>query len=225
MQQLLTKGIGHTKFKDSELGEIPESWEVMNLGSLVDKVGSGITPKGGQETYLKEGILFIRSQNVLYGKLKLSDVAYISKEQNEKMQGSQIATGDVLLNITGASIGRSCVVPDNITEGIVNQHVCIIRTKKQLNNSFLCQLLNSNYGQNQIDKFQTGGNREGLNFQQIRSFDIPFPPLNEQNKIADILSTMDEKLESLHAKKENFQELKRGLMQKLLIGKIRVKFN
>ena len=223
MQQLLTKGIGHTKFKDSPLGEIPENWEFCRLGQLVEKVGSGITPKGGNESYLQEGILFIRSQNVLRGKLKLSEVAYISKEQHDIMKGSKIRCGDVLLNITGASIGRAAVVPEIIVEGNVNQHVCIIRTLESLNNDFLCHYLNSSHGQNQIVKFQAGGNREGLNFQQIRSFDIPFPTQSEQTRISIIINTVIEKLESLQSRKENFQELKKGLMQQLLTGKMRIK--
>ena len=178
MQRLLNRGVGHTKFKDSPIGEIPDSWEVVKLDSLVTKVGSGITPKGGRETYLQKGIIFIRSQNVLKGKMNLSEIAYISSEQHEKMNGSKVMAGDVLLNITGASIGRSCVVPSSIVDGNVNQHVCIIRTKDTLDATFLCQMLNSYHGQNQIEKFQAGGNREGLNFQQIRSFEIPFPPNN-----------------------------------------------
>ena len=113
MQRLFTRGIGHTKLKDSPLGEIPESWDVVKLGSLVIKVGSGITPKGGNETYLKEGIIFIRSQNVLVGKMNLSEVAYISLEQHDKMSGSKLMAGDVLLNITGASIGRYVLCPQS----------------------------------------------------------------------------------------------------------------
>jgi type I restriction enzyme S subunit len=147
-------------YKDTPIGRIPEDWEIKKLDHLASKVGSGITPRGGQESYFKSGIIFIRSQNVLVGKLNLSDVAYISMEQHDRMNGSKLQVGDVLLNITGASIGRSCVVPSNITEGNVNQHVCIIRTDESLNSVFLCQLLNSLYGQNQIEKFQAGGNRE-----------------------------------------------------------------
>lgn len=222
MQQLLTKGVGHTQFKDSPIGEIPESWEVVKLGDHVSKVGSGVTPKGGSEAYVDEGVLFIRSQNVLKGKLKLEDVAYITPEQHNKMSNSQLHAGDVLLNITGASIGRSCIVPNNVTEGNVNQHVCIIRHKNSLNNHYLCQLLNSYYGQTQINRFQAGGNREGLNFQQIRSFIIPLPKIEEQNRISDLLLTVDEKLEVLENKRTLFQVLKKGLMQQLLTGRLRV---
>ncbi|CAH8283086.1 type I restriction enzyme S subunit [Mariniflexile fucanivorans] len=223
MQRLLTKGIGHTEFKDSPLGKIPKSWEVVKLGNLVTKVGSGKTPKGGSEIYTDKGIIFIRSQNVLRGKLNLSDVVFISNEIHSSMNNSKLQPNDVLLNITGASIGRSCVLPNDFKEGNVNQHVCIIRTKSRLNPHYLSQLLNSSFGVNSINKFQAGGNREGLNFQQIRSFDIPFPVIEEQDKISNILSSVDEKLEVLSEKKTHYQELKQGLMQQLLTGKIRVK--
>lgn len=225
MQQLLTKGIGHTKFKDSPLGKIPESWEVVKLGELSEKVGSGITPKGGHEAYVERGVVFIRSQNVLRGKLDLSDVVFISEDQHIKMSNSWLRPNDVLLNITGASIGRSCIVPDDMSKGNVNQHVCIIRPNEKIIASYLSQLLNSKYGIDQIDKFQAGGNREGLNYQQIRSFVIPLPPKNEQLKIAGIVGTIDKKLESLELKRNYFNEFKKGLMQQLLTGKLRVNLN
>jgi len=222
MQRLFTKGIGHSQFKDSALGVVPESWEVLQLGSLTSKVGSGTTPRGGREAYVESGIPFIRSQNVLYNKLDLSKVAYITEEQHEKMSGSQLMGDDVLLNITGASIGRSCVLPSEFRIGNVNQHVCIIRSNGNIIPHYLGKFLNSSLGQNQINRFQAGGNREGLNFQQIRSFKIPLPSIEEQRKIAAILSSVDDKLQILQEKKETYQELKRGLMQVLLTGKIRV---
>jgi type I restriction enzyme S subunit len=225
MQQLLTKGIGHIKFKDCPLGKIPESWEAVKLGELSEKVGSGITPKGGHEAYVERGVVFIRSQNVLRGKLDLSDVVFISEDQHIKMSNSWLRPNDVLLNITGASIGRSCIVPDDMSKGNVNQHVCIIRPNEKIIASYLSQLLNSKYGIDQIDKFQAGGNREGLNYQQIRSFVIPLPPKNEQLKIAGIVGTIDKKLESLELKRNYFNEFKKGLMQQLLTGKLRVNLN
>lgn len=139
------------------------------------KIGSGITPKGGEATYKAQGIPLIRSQNVLVNQLDLSDVAFIDNEQHEKMSGSKVLPGDVLLNITGASIGRSCVVPNNVDEANVNQHVCIIRLKKTIDGRLLSLFLNSWFGQKLIWSFQGGGSREALNFQQIGNFEIPLP--------------------------------------------------
>ncbi|CUJ41402.1 restriction endonuclease subunit S [Achromobacter sp. 2789STDY5608621] len=235
MQTLFSRGVGtqdgngrwvpHTEFKDSELGEIPVGWIADKLSSRVTKVGSGVTPKGGSDSYLSDGIPLIRSQNVLVGKLALDDVVFIAREQHEKMYNSALVPNDVLLNITGASIGRSAVLPADFAEGNVNQHVCIIRTKESLIPSFLCQYLNSVLGQKQVEKFQAGGNREGLNYQQIRSFDLPIPPVAEQQEIADVLGCFDEKIEVLASKQTQYQSIKRGLMQKLLTGEWRVKLD
>lgn len=235
MQALFSRGVGtqhangrwapHTEFKDSGLGEIPSNWIAGKLGSYALKVGSGVTPKGGSDAYLESGIPLIRSQNVLIGKLSLEDVAFISDEQHLKMNNSALKPKDVLLNITGASIGRCAILPADFQSGNVNQHVCIIRTAPSLDPYYLCHYLNSDAGQKQIEKFQAGGNREGLNYQQIRSFDIPFIPLPEQQKIAEILDGVDAKLAALLKKRIHYQTLKRGLMQKLLTGEWRVKLD
>ena len=108
---------------------VPNGWIVEKLGFHANKIGSGVTPKGGSSSYSLEGIPLIRSQNVHWGKLDLSDVAYIDDAQHLKMKGSTVKSNDVLLNITGASIGRVAVF-DKIEEANVNQHVCIIRTKR-----------------------------------------------------------------------------------------------
>ncbi|WP_084168118.1 restriction endonuclease subunit S [Paraburkholderia acidipaludis] len=235
MQMLFSRGVGtqdangqwvpHAEFQDSELGQIPAGWAAEKLNSHVTKVGSGVTPKGGSDSYVSAGIPLIRSQNVLEGKLSLDDVVFIDRRQHEKMRNSALAPNDVLLNITGASIGRCGVLPADFDEGNVNQHVCIIRPEKSLSPHFLCHYLNSDIGQKQISKFQAGGNREGLNYQQIRSFDVPVPPVPEQDEIARILGCADEKIEVLTEKLEQYQTLKRGLMQKILTGEWRVKLS
>jgi type I restriction enzyme S subunit len=222
MYELLTKGIGHTEFKDSELGRIPKEWEVNTLRDLSSKVGSGVTPRGGSSVYQEEGIIFIRSQNVHFSGLNLEDVAYISEEIHLGMKGSRVHGGDVLLNITGASIGRCAVVPEVFPEANVNQHVCIIRPLNQLSNSFLGVWLSSDFGQNQIMRFQAGGNREGLNFEQIRSIRIPIPDIFEQREISDVISSINSSSQSIQEKLSQTQSLKKSLMQDLLTGKVRV---
>ncbi|MEZ8318299.1 restriction endonuclease subunit S [Vibrio splendidus] len=232
MQKLFSEGVGvqdeegnwqpHTEFQESPLGLVPKSWEVSKLGDYALKIGSGVTPKGGSKAYVEKGIPLLRSQNVLFGKFKLDDVAFITDDQHEKMKGSKLQARDVLLNITGASIGRCAVLPSNFKEGNVNQHVCIIRTKDDLEPEFCGIFLNSYLGQKQIWSLQAGGNREGLNFQQIRSFHIPIISQDEQKAIFDICSTVDEKLALLEKQKAETQQLKKGLMQKLLTGEWRV---
>src|SRR5205085_4166295 len=179
-------------YKQTEVGVIPEDWEVCSLGDRVTKVGSGITPTGGEKVYKKEGRPFLRSQNVGWGSLLLDDIAFIDDETHGSFSSTEINLDDVLLNITGASIGRSAVADVRLLGGNVNQHVCIIRTDaNKLNPYYLNFFLLSENGQKQIDSFQAGGNRQGLNFGQIKSFQIPLPSLPEQRSIVTVLSDVD----------------------------------
>ncbi|MBL0711171.1 MAG: restriction endonuclease subunit S [Colwellia sp.] len=229
MQELLTNGIGnngkpHTQFKDSPVGRVPAEWEVIRVSELVTKVGSGVTPKGGSKAYVSTGIPLIRSQNVHSDGLRLDNVSFITDEQHQKMKGSQLQPNDVLLNITGASIGRCYYLPDNFVEGNVNQHVCIIRLKERIiNHVFLTFLLNGQLGQSQIMSLQAGGNREGLNFQQIREIKLPLPTYKEQLKISNAVSSIEDKIQINECKLKVTKNTKKALMQDLLTGKVRVK--
>ena len=196
------------------------TWKEQRLGDLTTKVGSGSTPLGGKSTYESSGVLFIRSQNVNQGQLLLDDVAFVSNEIHESMQGSRVICHDVLLNITGASIGRSCVY-SLVLEANVNQHVCIIRSS--LNSRFLHAWLQGELGQSEIFRSQEGGGREGLNFKSIRNFRLRIPSNDEQQKIAEFLTAVDERIAKLKRKKELLEEYKRGMMQKLFSQEIRFK--
>ena len=228
MQKLLTRGIGHTKFKKvkwyfGKEVEIPEEWELNILAEYTTKIGSGITPRGGSKVYKQSGIPLIRSQNVQFDGITFKDIAYITQEIHDKMSRTKLQDFDVLLNITGASLGRCTFLPENFGEGNVSQHVCIIRTKNNLNHEFLSRFLSSYYGQKVIFTMQNGATKEGLNFEQIKSFKIPLPPLSEQQQIASILSNVDTQIQKEKLHKSNLERLKKGLMQKLLTGQIRVK--
>ncbi|WP_439880736.1 restriction endonuclease subunit S [Pontibacter sp. MBLB2868] len=237
MQDLFTRGIdvatGKLRpryqdapelYKPSPLGMIPKDWDIESIGSLTEKVGSGVTPTGGSEVYLNEGVLFIRSQNVLTGELSLEDAAYISETINEKMAGSKVIPNDVLLNITGASIGRCAYYPSGLGEANVNQHVCIIRFNEVSHELavFASTFLNSHFGQNQIYRLNAGGNREGLNYQQIRSFSFPKIENKEIKAISEKLEAMASKIKSEEESLSKLQLLKKGLMSDLLSGKVRV---
>ncbi|MDN5622261.1 MAG: restriction endonuclease subunit S [Staphylococcus equorum] len=202
--------------------EFDGDWLLKSINDISTKVGSGSTPRGGSEAYVDEGIIFIRSQNVNDNQLILDDVAYIPESTHAKMSGSKVLPNDILLNITGASIGRSCVVPETFSEGNVNQHVCIIRTPND-DPIFVQSFLSSENGQNHIQSKQVGGGREGLNFQAIRSIDFEMPSKEEQTKIASFLSTVDEKISQLTQKHELLSQYKQGMMQKLFSQQIRFK--
>jgi len=212
-------------YKESKLGCIPREWDCDSIDNLTDKVGSGVTPTGGSEVYKTQGILFLRSQNILFGKLSLNDVAFISKEIDEVMENSRVKPFDVLLNITGASIGRSAFFPEELTNANVNQHVCIIRFKKSSKSLavFASEYLNTDFGQRQMYKAMAVGNREGLNYQQIKAFNFPdIKNQKELEKIASIIENINHKLQTEQTYLQKMQMVKKGLMEDLLSGKKQV---
>jgi type I restriction-modification system DNA methylase subunit len=152
-------------------------------------VSSGATPLGGSNIYVQEnGVLFIRSQNILINKTDFSNAVLIPNEVHQKMKRTQVKHGDVFLNITGASIGRSAVMYED-KEANVNQHVAILRPNETLLPEYLSVVLNTPNLQAQIDKLQTGSSRQGLNFDQIRKLIIPITDLNSQLQIIESLNT------------------------------------
>ena len=192
---------------DSFLGDVPEHWNVTKLGFLCHKVGSGKTPKGGSETYVDDGVLFIRSQNVYDDGLRLDDVVYISKEVDEEMAISRVERGDVLLNITGASLGRTCLVAGNIPSANVNQHVCIIRLKDARQREFVAMAMKAFLIKSQIDACQNGAAREGLNFEQIGQLRLALPPEDEQKAISSFLDVETSKIDGLVSEQRRLIEL------------------
>lgn len=142
--------------------DLPDSWEWIRLGEIVQKLGAGSTPKGGKAIYSNSGIKFLRSQNVWNDGLRLDSVAHIIPEIHQRMDGIVIESGDILLNITGASIGRSAVVPSNFDEGNVSQHVAIIRLIDKSIRNYIHLCLISPLIQDTIVDVQVGISREGL---------------------------------------------------------------
>ena len=196
--------------------EFSGEWKKCTIGELAIKVGSGVTPRGGESVYKTNGYPFVRSQNVGLGHLILDDIAFIDEETHLRQKSTELKLEDVLLNITGASIGRSALVNEQVVGGNVNQHVCIIRTKENLISSFLCNFLLSNYGQRQIDSFQAGGNRQGLNFEQIKSIKIAIPSTKEQTKVAKLLQLIEERIATQNKIIEDLKKLKCAIIESLL---------
>ena len=123
------------KLKDSGIewiGEIPEDWKISKIKYGVLKIGSGKTPQGGAEVYPESGIIFLRSQNIYDTGIVLEPATYISIETDEEMHNTRVYPQDVLLNITGGSIGRCCIFPSELKQANVNQHVSIIRVNPQI---------------------------------------------------------------------------------------------
>ena len=163
--------------------EVPEGWCWCRLLSLSIKIGAGSTPTGGAAVYTTSGIKFIRSQNVYDDGLFLDDVAYIPEEINQKKSGSIVKSKDILLNITGGSIGRCALVSDDFDIANVNQHVMIIRLANLELRKYIHSVVIAPYLQEQIISRQVGSGRGGLSAESLSTFLIPLPPLNEQVSI------------------------------------------
>ncbi|UOR14173.1 restriction endonuclease subunit S [Halobacillus amylolyticus] len=191
-----------------------EDWEQCNLGNVSTKIGSGKTPKGGAQNYKSEGIPLLRSQNILNNKVNFNNVVYITPEIDENMANSRVQKGDVLLNITGASIGRSAVYKLN-HKANVNQHVSIIRPISEVNPHFIQLNITSEKGQKQIELNQAGGGREGLNFQQIAKMSFYFPSSEEQDTIGNFLKQLDDRIAIHERELTILKQTKQGFLQKM----------
>ena len=228
INEVVTKGLNpDAPMRDSGiewLGEIPEHWSVLKLKHHVSKIGSGVTPTGGANVYQDSGVMFIRSQNVYSDGLRIDDVSYISEEIDNSMSNTRVLNNDVLLNITGASIGRCCYV-SNIGRANVNQHVCIIRPITDIiTPQYLHKILVSDISQIQIALSQTGGNREGLNFEHIKNFSIPSISIKEQCEIVTYIEERTKKIdkisEELKAQISKLKEYKTSIISEAVTGKI-----
>ena len=163
--------------------ELPAGWEFVRLGDLTSRLGSGSTPRGGQSAYVDEGIIFLRSQNIWNDGLKLDDTAYISNETHKKMLNTHVYPNDVLLNITGASLGRCTIFPEKYVTANVSQHVTVIRLIEPRMNQFLYLGIISPLVQRLVWGRQVGMAIEGLSKKVLEQFEFPVPPLEEQHRI------------------------------------------
>jgi type I restriction enzyme S subunit len=174
------------------------AWSTVRLGEHCTKIGSGATPRGGESVYLEEGVAFIRSQNVYNGHFTNEGLAYLGDEHAEQLRGVTVESGDILLNITGDSEARSCLVPDDILPSRVNQHVAIIRPNPDdFDSRVLGYYLISPFMQEtMLSLAGSGGTRKALTKEMIEHFEVPRPPRAVQGRIADILSGYDDLIEN-----------------------------
>ncbi|MBU2060317.1 MAG: restriction endonuclease subunit S [Bacteroidetes bacterium] len=193
--------------------EIPEHWAWCRLGEICTKIGSGSTPKGSN--YAGKGKPFFRSQNIHDNGLVYNDIKYVSDEIQKQMNGTIVLADDILLNITGGSMGRCALVPTDFQEGNVSQHVCIIRPLLS-NNIFLHKLVLSPYFQKLIFSSTTGAGREGLPKYNLEKFIIPLPPLHEQEQIVTKLEELMTFCDGLEQSINESQGYNKMLLQQVL---------
>ena len=158
--------------------EVPSSWMWTTIEEICSKIGSGSTPRGSN--YSANGIPFFRSQNVYNDRLVYDDIKYISEEVHQKMKGTEVLANDLLLNITGGSLGRCAVVPADFNCGNVSQHVCIMRSVLVEPEYFHALVLSSYFAKSMKI---TGSGREGLPKYNLEQMGFPLPPLTEQQRI------------------------------------------
>ena len=228
--ETVTKGLDKTvPMKNSGIdwiGQVPEGWGVSRLKYLANKIGSGKTPLGGSEIFEETGILFIRSQNIYNGLILLEDKAtYINRNIHQQMIGTCVKKNDILLNITGASIGRVAKYDLDI-EANVNQHVCIIRSNRYVLPDYLMYFIMSEFGQFMIKTHQISGNREGLSFENIGNFKIIAPALDYQYEISQYLNkkmlTINQMIKTKEQQIANINKQRQTLIYDYVTGKRRV---
>jgi type I restriction enzyme, S subunit len=175
-----------------------KDWPLVPLKKITLKIGSGATPRGGKNSYKASGISLIRSLNVYDFIFDYDGLAFIDDTQAEGLSNVEVERNDILLNITGASVARCCIVPDKVLPARVNQHVSIVRTDPNLANPYyVLNVINSPmYKHHLLTIAQGGATREALTKEKIENFKIPLPPITIQKKIAGILSAYDDLIEN-----------------------------
>ncbi|MGG0358446.1 restriction endonuclease subunit S [Bacillus tropicus] len=218
MQQFLTKGIGHTQFKKTNIGEIPEKWEVCELNEVTDvRDGTHDSPK-----YFPSGIPLVTSKNLKNDGLDFSNISFISESDHTQIEKrSRVDDGDILFGMIG-TIGNPVIVEKTIDFSIKN--VALIKfTKSHISNIFVKYLLDSDIIQKQFLKGSNGGVQKFIALGTIRKLKIPVPSIQEQENIVSIIYSVERKMTIEKEKLLKLLEIKKGLMQSLLTGKIRVK--
>ena len=209
---------------DSPPGPIPQGWHVSTIGALTSKIGSGSTPRGGKDVYERAGISLIRSLNVYDYRFEPANLAFINDEQALTLRNVELREGDVLLNITGASVARCCLTPSYALPARVNQHVAIVRTDPQLANPFfvLDSINNEQNKQRLLGLAQGGATREALTKETIANFALIVPSVKLMQRYEFIASPIHQQRETLARRVANLHRTRDLLLPRLLSGQIDV---
>ena len=201
---------------DEKPFELPEGWSIERVGNLVSKLGSGSTPRGGQNAYVSAGIPFLRSQNIWNDGIKTDDIAYIDDETHKTMANTVVFPNDVLLNITGASLGRSTIFPETLVEANVSQHVTIIRLCEAKMVKYFHLSVMSPMFQKLVWNRQVGMAIEGLSKKVLEMFEFPLPPIAEQARIVEKVNQLFEICDELSVKMKDSKHIQSDLAEALV---------
>ena len=217
MQKLLSEGIGHTEFKDSEIGRIPVGWEIVKVSDITVSHKQGYYTK---EKYTQDGIYLIRITDLMNPKISYQNMPKLTIPEND-YKLFKVSQGDFLFARSGA-IGRYGIVYEKKPAIFASYLIRFVFDKTKVLNEFFGYFYETKTAINQLLSITQGSSNININANNIKAITVPLPSLEEQKQITKILSTTDDKLETLRAKKESFETLKQGLMQKLLTGEVRV---
>jgi len=218
MQELLARGIGHTRFKKTEIGEIPWYWDVVLVKDVCERSEYGYTESATEKPI---GPKFLRISDIQDGKVNWNNVPYC-RCSNLIKEKYILKPGNILFVRTGATTGKSYIIKD-CPEAVFASYLIRIITKERLDSNFLYLVFNSSIYWRQISEQIGGSAQGGVNASSLSNIKVPLPPLPEQKKIAEVLTSVDEEIENEIAHKERLEGIKKGLMQVLLTGKIRAK--
>lgn len=191
--------------------EVPDNWVWTDIEHICSKIGSGSTPRGSN--YSSKGIPFFRSQNIYNGGLVYEDIKFISEEVHQTMIGTEVLPNDLLLNITGGSLGRCAIVPENFQRGNVSQHVCIMRPIFVVSEYFHAFVLSSIFSKSMKI---TGSGREGLPKYNLERMFFPLPPLSEQHRIVSEIENWFALIDQIEQGKLDLQKVIKKAKNKIL---------
>jgi len=223
MAKFFREGTRGERLKQTEIGEMPESWEVVEIGSRCEKISKGSSPRWQGFEYVDDGVLFIRSQNVGSGRMDFSDRAYLPRSFNEKERRSILQAGDILVNLVGASIGRVALGTHEIEGANCNQAVCFVRMKcDRMIKEFVVFFLLSPAGQRQMFFQKKEIARANLSLMDVRSFKVPMPRPDEVAEIVRFFACIEHEVSICERKKSALSDLFRSTLHLLMTGQIRV---
>jgi type I restriction enzyme S subunit len=231
MQDLLTRGIDEYgqlrdlathRFRLSTLGAVPEEWRLTNLGEISTRITSG--SRGWARYYSEEGAKFIRIGNLTreHINLALDNVQAVRLPSDTEGKRTSLEAGDLLISIT-ADLGIIGVVPEDLGEAYINQHIALLKLDKtRVNPWWIGNYLAGHRSQQCIAALNESGAKAGLSLPTVASIPVPLPSAREQNEVARILHSIDDLLAAEKARLAKAQRLKAGLMQDLLTGKVSI---
>ena len=223
LHQLFTRGLRGEPQKQTEIGPLPESWDVVDLGSLATKISKGSSPGWQGFEYVPEGVLFVRSQNVGVGRMEFSDRVFVPREFNEHEKRSVLKNEDILINLVGASIGRVALGTPEIAGANCNQAVGFVRLERERDlKAFIVYYLLSPIGQQQMFFQKKDIARANLSLLDLRSFKVPVPSPEETAEITKIFDGVERKIEICERRKVALTDLFRTLLHQLMTAQIRV---